>query len=43
MRQSDVAPTLARLLGVSLDAVDGRAMVGALEVTAAAPRAAQVH
>ncbi|HET6303712.1 MAG TPA: hypothetical protein VFG80_02945, partial [Myxococcota bacterium] len=40
MRQSDVAPTLARLLGASLDAVDGRPVVGALEVTASAPRTA---
>ncbi len=43
MRQSDVAPTLARLLGASLDAVDGRPLVGALGVTASAPRAAEVR
>jgi len=40
MRQSDVAPTLARLLGAELDAADGRPVVGALEVTASAPRTA---
>jgi hypothetical protein len=40
MRQSDVAPTLARLLGVGLEGVDGRPLVGALEVTASAPRTA---
>jgi predicted AlkP superfamily pyrophosphatase or phosphodiesterase len=32
MRQSDVAPTLARLLGIPLQTVDGRALVGALDV-----------
>jgi hypothetical protein len=43
MRQSDVAPTLARLLGASLDGVDGRPVVGALEGTASAPRAAEAR
>jgi predicted AlkP superfamily pyrophosphatase or phosphodiesterase len=43
MRQSDVAPTLARLLGASLDAVDGRPVVGALGVTASVPRAAEAR
>jgi predicted AlkP superfamily pyrophosphatase or phosphodiesterase len=40
MRQSDVAPTLARLLGTELEAADGRPVVGALELTASAPRTA---
>ncbi len=40
MRQSDVAPTLARLVGASLEGVDGRPLVGALQVTASAPRTA---
>jgi hypothetical protein len=43
MRQSDIAPTLARLLGTDLDAADGRPVVGALEVTASAPRTAGAH
>jgi hypothetical protein len=36
MRQEDVAATLARLLGVELDDVAGRVLVGALDVPAAA-------
>jgi predicted AlkP superfamily pyrophosphatase or phosphodiesterase len=43
MRQSDVAPTLGRLLGVGLEGVDGRPVVGALEVTASAPRTAEAR
>lgn len=35
MRQSDVAPTLARLLGLELGEVDGRALVGVLQPAAA--------
>ena len=31
MGQTDVAPTLARVLGVELDAVEGRPLVGVLE------------
>ena len=34
MSQTDVAPTLARLLGVSLPEPDGRVLVGLLEVPA---------
>ena len=39
MRQSDVAPTLARLLGLPLDSQDGRVLVGALEAPLQAPPA----
>jgi hypothetical protein len=41
MRQTDVAPTLARLLGVSLDGAEGHALVGVLEAAAPAPPAAE--
>jgi hypothetical protein len=34
MRQTDVAPTLARLLGVALDGAEGHALVGVLEAQA---------
>jgi hypothetical protein len=34
LRQSDVAPTLARLLGASLEAENGRPLVGVLDVGA---------
>jgi hypothetical protein len=37
MDQTDVAPTLARLLGVSLDGASGRALVGVLAGGGAAP------
>jgi hypothetical protein len=36
MRQTDVAPTLARLLGVSLGGAEGHALVGVLEAAAPA-------
>jgi hypothetical protein len=36
MRQTDVAPTVARLLGLDLGEVEGRALVGALESVATA-------
>jgi predicted AlkP superfamily pyrophosphatase or phosphodiesterase len=39
MRQSDVAPTLAQLLGVALESQDGRVLVGALEAPLQAPPA----
>ena len=32
MRQADVAPTAAKLLGLELGEVSGRAVVGALEL-----------
>jgi hypothetical protein len=32
MRQTDVAPTLARLLGLSLEGVDGRVLIGVLRL-----------
>jgi hypothetical protein len=35
MRQTDVAPTLARLLGLTLEQAEGRALVGVLEADAA--------
>jgi hypothetical protein len=35
MRQTDVAPTLAKLLGVELARADGRALVGVLDLEAA--------
>ena len=37
MQQTDVAPTVARLLGLDLGEVEGRALVGALELVATAP------
>lgn len=40
MDQTDVAPTLARLLGVSLDGASGRALVGVLAAGGRAPVAA---
>lgn len=36
MRQTDVAPTLARLLGVPLEGSEGRALIGLFEATPAA-------
>jgi hypothetical protein len=36
MRQTDVAPTLARLLGVALDGSEGRVLVGILDAAPAA-------
>lgn len=39
MRQTDVAPTLARLLGVNLEGAEGHALVGLLEAAPAAPTA----
>jgi arylsulfatase A-like enzyme len=37
MRQTDVAPTVARLLGLDLGDVDGRVLVGALKSAATVP------
>jgi hypothetical protein len=37
MRQTDVAPTVARLLGLDLGEVEGRALVGALESVPTVP------
>ena len=37
MRQTDVAPTVARLLALDLGEVEGRALVGALQSVATAP------
>jgi hypothetical protein len=39
MRQTDVAPTLARLLGVALDGASGHALVGVLAGGGTAPAA----
>jgi hypothetical protein len=38
MRQTDVAPTVARLLGLDFGTVDGRPLVGALALPEARPR-----
>jgi hypothetical protein len=40
MRQTDVAPSLARLLGLSLDKAEGRALVGLFEIPKPAPATA---
>jgi hypothetical protein len=43
MRQTDVAPTLARLLGLDLVVRDGRPLVGMLELPAAAEPPAELQ
>jgi hypothetical protein len=43
MRQTDVAPTAARLLGLRLDEAEGHALVGALELPAEAPAPPRVE
>jgi hypothetical protein len=40
MRQTDVAPSLARLLGLTLDKAEGRALVGLFQIPKPPPKAA---